>query len=400
MMYDQILIRYGELALKGKNRKMFINQLHRNILNQLKNFPNVTLKSSREQMNLFLNGENPDKIIAACQQIFGIQNLSLAIKVENDLDTIKKAALFALREADTPDTFKVSTKRSNKNFPYDTYQVNNEVGAHLLRNTEGITVDVHQPDLEVRIDIRKNETFITSTKYPGAGGLPVGSSGKTLLQLSGGIDSPVAGYFAMSRGLSLEMIHFHSPPYTSQGAKEKVIDLTRKLSGYGHEIKIHVIPFTAMQQKIHREIPDGYSMTVMRRMMLRISEILASRLGILSITTGESLGQVASQTLESMHTINAVTNYPIIRPLITMDKNEIIDTAKNIGTYPISIRPFDDCCTVFVPSSPKTKPKIERVEYYESQLDLTQELEELLANIEVLTISQHDHSEDALSDLF
>jgi len=400
MLYDHIILKYGEISLKKKNRKDFIKQLRRNVKRQLSQFSNLDIESTREWMMIKLNGEDPNQIIPICQRIFGIQNLSVAVKVDNDLESIKQAALFALQEANNVKTFKVSVRRANKDFPYKSPEMNQIIGGHLLSNTEKVTVDVHNPDLEVNLNIRDHHTYITSKRYPGVGGLPVGSSGSTLLQLSGGIDSPVAGYLAMSRGLRIEAIHFHSPPYTSDGAKQKVIDLTRKLAEHGHDIRIHVIPFTAMQQKIHREIPFGYSMTVMRRMMLRISEIVASKRGILSITNGESLGQVASQTLESMHAINSVTNFPILRPLITMDKQEIIKIAKEIDTYPISIRPFDDCCTVFVPSSPKTKPRKDKVEYYESQLDLTKELEELLANIEEIHVSAKNEDNDPLNELF
>ncbi|HHU19516.1 MAG TPA: tRNA 4-thiouridine(8) synthase ThiI [Bacilli bacterium] len=400
MLYDHIILKYGEISLKKKNRKDFIKQLRRNVKRQLSQFSNLEVESSREWMMIKLNGEDPNQIIPICQRIFGIQNMSVAVKVDNDLDSIKQAALFALQEADNVKTFKVSVRRANKEFPYNSPEMNQIIGGHLLSNTDNVTVDVHNPDLNVNINIRDNFSYITSKRYPGVGGLPVGSSGSTLLQLSGGIDSPVAGYLAMSRGLRIEAIHFHSPPYTSDGAKQKVIDLTQKLAEHGHDIKIHVIPFTAMQQKIHREIPFGYSMTVMRRMMLRISEIVALNRGILSITNGESLGQVASQTLESMHAINSVTNFPILRPLITMDKQEIIKIAQEVDTYPISIRPFDDCCTVFVPSSPKTKPRKDKVEYYESQLDLTKELEELLANIEVIHVSAKSKANDPLNELF
>ena len=400
MLYDHIILKYGEISLKQKNRKEFIFQLHRNVKKLLKAFTNLEIKSSRDWITITLNGEDPQEIIPICQRIFGIQNISVAMKVSNDVESIKEAALFALKEAEDVKTFKVSVRRANKKFPHRSPEMNQILGAHLLSNTDGFKVDVHHPDLELKVNIREEHTFITSKQYPGAGGLPVGSSGSTLLQLSGGIDSPVAGYLAMSRGLRIEAIHFHSPPYTSDGAKQKVLDLAHKLAEYGHDINIHIVPFTAMQQKIHREIPFGYSMTVMRRMMLRISEIVASKRGILSIATGESLGQVASQTLESMHAINAVTSYPVLRPLITTDKNEIIEIAKKIDTYPISIRPFDDCCTVFVPRSPKTKPKKDKVEYYENQLDLTKELDELLANIEVIQISSSAQAKDALDELF
>ncbi|MBM7543030.1 tRNA uracil 4-sulfurtransferase ThiI [Amphibacillus cookii] len=399
MLYDHILIRYGELSLKGKNRKVFINQLHENVRHQLKDFPSVKIKSGRDRMSILLNGADPQAIIDICRFIFGIQSLSLAIKTENNEVAIKEAALYALKEVENVRTFKVTTKRGDKDFPIDSQTFNHVIGAHLLKNTENITVNVHQPDVEIHIDIRKGATFITSARYPGAGGLPVGTSGKSLLLLSGGIDSPVAGYLAMRRGVKIEAIHFHSPPYTSEASKQKVLDLAEKLAEFGHEVNVHIVPFTAMQQKIHREIPHGYSMTVMRRMMLKISEVVAKQRNILSITTGESLGQVASQTMESMHAINAVTAFPIIRPLIAIDKNAIIQTAKEIGTYPISIRPFEDCCTVFVPKAPKTKPKLDKVTCFESQLDLSHELDELLENIKVVTVFGNK-SDDLMQDLF
>ncbi|SDB94310.1 thiamine biosynthesis protein ThiI [Pelagirhabdus alkalitolerans] len=400
MLYDHLLIRYGELALKDKNRKKFINQLHENVRHQLKDFPDAKVKSNRDRMMIELNGVAPSPIIERCQYIFGIQTFSLAIKSDSEEMAIKRAALFALNEADSVQTFKVTTKRANKSFPIGSQDFNYIIGSHLLKNTENIKVDVHQPDLEIHIDIRNDATYVTSERYQGMGGLPVGSSGKTLLLLSGGIDSPVAGYLAMRRGIKIEAIHFHSPPYTSEGAKQKVYDLAKQLSKYGHAIKIHVVPFTAMQQKIHRDIPFGYSMTVMRRMMLKISEIIAEKQDIKSITTGESLGQVASQTMESMHAINAITNYPIIRPLVTMDKSEIISIAKTIDTYPISIRPYDDCCTVFVPNAPKTKPKKEKVEFFEGELDLEQELNDLLDNIETVSLSPFDSDENEMDSLF
>ena len=217
--------------------------------------------------------------------------------------------------------------------------------------------------------------------------------------LSGGIDSPVAGYLTMKRGVGIEAIHFHSPPYTSERAKEKVLDLAQKLAYYGHSVKVHIIPFTALQQTIHREVPHGYSMTIMRRMMMRISEQVAKKRGILSLITGESLGQVASQTLESMHAINAVTNYPVIRPLVSMNKEEIIDISQQIDTYPISIRPYEDCCTVFVPKSPKTKPRLEKVEEFEKAIDTEAEIAKILDNIETIVIKA-DQPKDDIDDLF
>lgn len=400
MLYDHIVIRYGELSLKGKNRKIFINQLHENVRSKLKAYSEVKIKNTRDRMLILLNGLDPEPIINICQSIFGIQNLSLAIKSENEVEKIKASALYALQEANNVKTFKITTRRANKDFPIGSQEFNHVIGSHLLVNSEGITVDVHKPDIELHVDIRKEATYITSQRINGAGGLPVGTSGKSLLLLSGGIDSPVAGYLAMRRGVKIEAVHFYSPPYTSEAAKQKVLDLAKELARFGHDVNVHIVPFTALQQKIYREIPHGYSMTVMRRMMLRISEAIAKREGILSITTGESLGQVASQTMESMHAINAVTNYPIIRPLIAMDKNAIIDIAKEINTYDISVRPYEDCCTIFVPKAPKTKPKLEKVLLFEEKLDVEKEFNAIMSDIETVTLSATKAAIDPIKELF
>lgn len=400
MLYDHIVIRYGELSLKGKNRKIFTNQLHENVRSKLKAYPEVKIKNTRDRMIIILNGLDPEPIINICRSIFGIQNLSLAIKSENEVEKIKASALYALQEANDVKTFKITTRRANKDFPIGSQEFNHVLGSHLLVNTDDVTVDVHNPDIELHVDIRKEATYITSQRINGAGGLPVGTSGRSLLLLSGGIDSPVAGYLAMRRGVKIEAVHFYSPPYTSEAAKQKVLDLANELARFGHDVNVHIVPFTALQQKIYREIPHGYSMTVMRRMMLRISEAIAKREGILSITTGESLGQVASQTMESMHAINAVTNYPIIRPLIAMDKNAIIDIAKEINTYDISVRPYEDCCTIFVPKAPKTKPKLEKVLLYEEKLDVEKEFAEIMSHIETVTLSTTKAANDPLKELF
>lgn len=400
MQYDHIIIRYGEIALKGKNRKLFIGKLHDHVRVKTKGFPNIKIKRTRDRMYIHLNGEDHEAIMEKLKDVFGIQSMSVAIKVENDEETIKEAALFALHEATDVKTFKISTKRVDKTFPIRSQDMNQVLGGHLLTNTSDITVDVHHPDIEIRVEIRKDATYITSKKIIGSGGLPVGSAGKSLLLLSGGIDSPVAGYLAMKRGVKIEAIHFHSPPFTSERAKQKVIDLGQQLTRFGHEIRIHVVPFTKLQQKIYKEIPEGYAMTVMRRMMLRISEKVAAKESILSLTTGENLGQVASQTMESMNTINEVTNYPILRPVITMDKNEIIDISRKIDTYDISIRPYEDCCTIFVPKQPKTKPRREKIHQFEDKVDFTPEIEEAVAGIEVIELKEQVEKTDEFSELF
>ncbi|WP_096269700.1 tRNA uracil 4-sulfurtransferase ThiI [Paucisalibacillus globulus] len=400
MEFDHILIRYGELSLKGKNRKKFVEKLQNNIQQKLVDFPEVKVKRTQGRMFVLLNGHAPQPIMDKVKNVFGIHSLSLAIKVENDLEKIKDAALYALTNSENVNTFKVSVKRINKGFPVRSQELNQILGGHLLSNTESYTVNVHSPDIDVRVEIRGEATYITSSVVRGAGGLPVGTSDKTLLLLSGGIDSPVAGYLAMKRGVQIEAIHFESPPFTSDRAKQKVLDLAEKLTKFGPSIKVHVVPFTKLQQKIFQETPDGYGMTVMRRMMLRISERVCQNEGILSLTTGENLGQVASQTMTSMNTINEVTNYPIIRPLVTMDKDEIIEISKAIDTFDISIRPYEDCCTIFVPKAPKTKPKRDRVNYYESKFNYDDLIQEAIEGIEVIKINDRKVEEDAFEGLF
>lgn len=398
MQYDHILIRYGEMALKGKNIRSFIIRLQENIQKKLKSYPNVKVKRTQGRMFVILNGQDPQPIIDICKNIFGIQSLSLAIKVENDIEQIKEAALYAIKKEENIRTFKIEAKRVNKGFPYGSLELNKLIGGHLLSNTDNITVDVHQPELKLKIEVRAEATYITSANILGAGGMPVGTSGKSLLLLSGGIDSPVAGYLTMKRGVQLEAIHFHSPPFTSERAKQKVLDLAKALTQYGNSIKVHIVPFTKLQQEIFREMPDSYAMTIMRRMMFRVAEAVCKKEKILSLATGESLGQVASQTMESMHVINEVTNYPVIRPLISMDKQEVIGISQKIGTYDLSILPFEDCCTIFVPKAPKTKPRRDKVNEFESKHDFTASIEEAIAGIETVTITQ-DSKEDDFEDL-
>ncbi|SIS51974.1 tRNA uracil 4-sulfurtransferase ThiI [Salimicrobium flavidum] len=402
MQFDHILIRFGEMALKGKNRKHFERQLLENVQYRLKHFKKVIVKKTRGRMYVLLNGEDPHKVMEACQQVFGIYSLSFAIHTENDLESLKEAVLSAVSVEENAKTFKISAKRADKSFPLNSKELNPALGGHILKNKDEMSVDVHHPDVELKVEIRHEGAYVTSKDYRGAGGLPIGSTGKSMIMLSGGIDSPVAGYLTMKRGVEIEAVHFHSPPYTSERAKQKVLDLTRELSKYGKRIKVHIVPFTEIQQKIHRDLPDSYGMTIMRRMMLRITERIAKREGALAITTGESLGQVASQTMESMNTINEVTNYPVIRPLATMDKLEIIDIAEKINTYDISIRPYEDCCTIFVPKEPKTKPNREKTVAIEQSVDFSEDIEKALASIETVQIDGENSSEEkgSFSELF
>lgn len=371
MNYDRILIRYGEISTKGRNRNHFVEKLKQSIQRAICDFPQAKVQGQRERMYIVLNGENASDIMERLRGIFGIQSFSPAVKISKDLEEMKEAALGLFQKVHTEgETFKISVRRADKTYPLDTNELNGIFGAHLLKNVPNLKVDVKKPDIDLRIEIRTEATYLTCENIPGAGGLPIGSSGKAMLMLSGGIDSPVAGFLSMKRGLEMEAVHFFSPPFTSERSKQKVIDLAEKLAkANGGEFTLHIVPFTATQQLIQKQIPENYTMTTTRRLMLKITDALRERQQALAIITGESLGQVASQTLESMYAINDVTSTPILRPLIMMDKTDIIKIAEEIDTLHISNQPYEDCCTVFVPASPKTKPKKEKVEFYESFVD-------------------------------
>lgn len=385
MNVEYILIRYGEMTTKGKNRGRFTSILRENVRNRLKSFENIKITATRDRMYIKLNGEDHEKVAASLKQVFGIHTFSYARKVDTELEAIKKGALQAIEElGETVKTFKVNAQRSYKQFPLNTPQLNRELGGHILQNTEHLTVDVHHPDVAVRVEVRDDATYITCGEEYGAGGYPVGVGGKVMLLLSGGIDSPVAAYMLLKRGVSIEAIHFESPPFTSDRAKQKVTDLASKLTRYCRRVTLHVIPFTEVQKAIHKEMPASYTMTIMRRIMLQIAEKVSVERKALALATGESLGQVASQTLDSMHTINEVTNYPVLRPLLAMDKLEIMDIAKKIDTYDISIRPYEDCCTIFSPANPTTKPKRDKVARFESRFDFTDLINVAVASKETL----------------
>ncbi|WP_318507999.1 tRNA uracil 4-sulfurtransferase ThiI [Bacillus sp. T3] len=402
MNYDRIIIRYGEISTKGRNRKLFIDKLRKSIKSLLRNTPKAKIDASRDRMYILLNGEKGEEIIEGLKGIFGIQSFSPAIKVEKDIEQMKAAALSLFQQVYQPGkTFKITGKRSDKTFSLTSEDINQEFGAHLLINIDGLKVDVKKPDINLLIEIRTDAAYLSCETIRGARGLPVGSSGKGMLMLSGGIDSPVAGYLAMKRGLEIEGVHFFSPPFTSERSKQKVIDLTEKLAKVSGYVDLHIVPFTEIQQIIQKQIPENYSMTTTRRMMLRITDELRKKREGLAIITGESLGQVASQTLESMYAINEVTNTPIIRPLITIDKHDTIEIAQSIDTYEISIRPFEDCCTVFVPSSPKTKPKRDKVLHYESYFDFEPYIQKAVEGTEMIRIKiGHTNHNMSVDDLF
>jgi tRNA uracil 4-sulfurtransferase len=389
--YDRILIRYGELSTKGRNRKHFITNLRKRIRESLKEYKNIQIQGGHDRMYILLNGENSEPIMEQLSTVFGIQSFSLAVRTDQNIDEVKEVGLALVGQMfQEGNTFKVSTRRGDKTFEYDTNEINHAVGSHILKNIEAIKVDVKNPDINLVIDVRTDGIYLSCGVVHGAGGLPVGSSGKAMLMLSGGIDSPVAGYLTMKRGVRVEAVHFQSPPFTSERAKQKAIDLAKKISAYSGFVKMHFVPFTKIQETIHKQIPEGYSMTATRRIMLRITDEIRMKNNGLAIVTGESLGQVASQTLESMVAINDVTATPILRPLISMDKLDIIDIAKKIDTFEISSLPFEDCCTIFTPPSPKTRPKLEKIQYYESSVDFDTLIEESLNNIETIIVNNED----------
>lgn len=382
--YDHIMVRFGELSTKGKNKKEFISILYFNIKHALKEFPNVTVSSRYDHIYVHLNGENEEPIIKRLQDVSGIQALSLVHKCENDIEVIKSASL-ELIKLEEGKTFKVKVKRGNKRFPMDSDQITRVVAPVILRNTE-LKVDVHNPDILLQLEVRDEGTYIFTKTISGAGGYPLGVAGKSMHMLSGGIDSPVAAYLLMKRGVTIECIHFASPPYTQEAVIYKLEDLLRKLNRYQPRIRLNIVPFTKIQEAIYDNTPDSYCITLMRRMMFRLASRLAKRRNCPVISSGESVGQVASQTLQSMNVINQVTSIPVIRPCATMDKLEIIKISEKIDTYEISIRPYEDCCTIFTPKAPKTSPHLDDVILYESKFDYESLINEALGNIEVKII--------------
>lgn len=388
MKYDGILIRYGEMSLKGKNRNRFEDRLLTNVSNALSAFPNVHVSKRFRRMYIDLNGQEYEPVKDALKKVFGIQSFSPVKIVPLELEPIREIALQVFRDASSssPSTFKVDVRRANKRFPHNSMEMNHLVGSYILQRSPQLTVDVHQPDLTVSVDIREEGAYIFSQIVYGGGGLPTGSNGKGMLLLSGGIDSPVAGYLAMKRGVQVEAVHFHSYPYTSEKAKQKVIELARILTQYGGPIRLHMVSLTDIQTEIRRHCPDSLTITIMRRMMMRIAERLADKRGAAAIITGESLGQVASQTLESMQVIHQTARLPIIQPAIALDKTEIISLAERIGTYELSILPYEDCCTIFLPKSPATKPNLLATERAEHKFDYQPMIDDAVNKVETLTI--------------
>lgn len=375
-----IMIHYGELGTKGNNKKAFVAQLNKNIRHALKKFDvNVTYDHDHTFVNF--SGE-AEPIISRLKDVSGIQRISLVYKLPRDLEILKQKSLELIKEAEGK-TFKVEAKRTDKTYPLSSPEIERAIASIILKNTS-FKVDVHNPDIKVFVQMRNDASYVYLNTVNGAGGYPLGMNGKVLMLLSGGIDSPVASYLLLRRGIKIECLHFASPPYTSTAVIDKLEDIIGKLSYYQEDIKLHIVPFTKLQEEIYNHVEEPYCITIMRRMMVRIASIYAKKTNCLAIATGESVGQVASQTLNSIQVINSVTNFPMLRPLCTLDKLDIIKISKQIGTYDISIRPHEDCCTIFAPKKPKTKPKEEECLYYEKRFDYETLVNECVENIETI----------------
>jgi len=390
--YDHLMVRFGELSTKGKNKKTFIKILGENIERVLKEYDKLVIDVRYDHIYIALNDYDYQPIVDKLKDVSGIHAISLVYKCEKNIDVITSSSLELISQEEGK-TFKVKAKRSDKSFELHSDDIIRKVATIILKNTN-FKVDVHNPDINLSVEVRDEAAYIFCKTIEGAGGYPLGIGGKSMHMLSGGIDSPVAAYLLMKRGVTIECIHFASPPYTQQAVIYKLEDLLRKLNKYQPKIRLNIIPFTKIQEAIYDNVDESYCITLMRRMMFRLADRLAKRRRCPIISSGESVGQVASQTLQSMNVINAVTNMPVIRPCAVMDKLEIIGVAKKIDTYEISIRPYEDCCTIFTPKAPKTMPHLESVESYETKFDFDSMIEEALNNIEVKYISEEDIQND------
>ena len=404
-MKELIMIRYGELSTKGKNKRNFVSTLAKNIREALSEYPDIKINQQHDFMFMELNGAPQEEVLSGLEKVFGIQSFSPAIELARDFDLLKEAAIKLVKAEIAKNgvqSFKVATSRSDHNYSMDTNEVNQALGGFLAEEFPELKVQMKKPDLTIRVKVRENDFLVSSEWINGAGGLPVGTSANAVLMLSGGIDSPVAGYLAMKRGIRITAVHFASPPYTSPQALNKAKDLTEKLTKFGGWINFVEVPFTETQEAIKEHVNPAYLMTITRRMMMRISDELRKQYNGLAIINGESIGQVASQTLESMFAINEVTSTPVIRPVVSMDKLEIIDISQKIDTFDLSIQPFEDCCTVFAPPSPKTKPKLDDIAYYEAKLDiegLVQRAVEGAMGEKIMPGSRSKEDSEAFSDL-
>ena len=387
-MNKVLLLKFGELFLKGRNRREFLKLLRYNIEQKLKG---LAYKLSETQGRLVVSNfsaDIEDELISRLQKVFGLIGVASAVEIDTAMEDIERYV--GGFDVENYKTFKIEAKRADKTFPMTSMEIERHLGGVVLDKNPNLKVDLYNPELVINVEIRvNNKTYIYSNLYPCANGLPLGSAGKGLLLLSGGIDSPVAGYLMSKRGLKLEAVHFHSYPYTSAQAKEKVIELAKEISEYCGEIKLHVVSFTEIQEQIHKNCDAEYMITIMRRIMMRIAERLCKKNGLGAIVTGESLGQVASQTMQSMTVTNSVVALPVFRPVIAFDKEEIMNVARKIGTYETSILPYEDCCTVFLPKNPVIRPTISRAEYLEKSLDIDSLVKTAVLNEEIIDIKNY-----------
>lgn len=381
-----IIVRYCEIHLKGKNRGYFEKLLQTNIQNALSGISHkLKVMHSRYLIENY-NEDEYNLIVEKLKKVAGVHTISPAMVVDSDYGAIKEVAFELCK--DRSGTFKVETNRADKTFPLDSMSVSRNLGGDILENFPNLKVDVKNPSFVVNVDIREDgKTFVYNEIIRCLSGMPVGSAGRGLLLISGGIDSPVAGYLTCKRGMKVDCLHFHSFPYTGEAAKQKVIDLTKRIGDFNGGINLYIVSFTHIQEAIHKNCPEEFMITLMRRFMMRIAERLAKRLGDQAIITGESLGQVASQTIESITSSNSVVeNLPVLRPLIMFDKLDIIEISKKIDTYDISVLPYEDCCTVFLPKFPAIKPNLEKVIQAESRLNVEELTAEALDNIERISL--------------
>ena len=386
-----ILIKYGELSTKKGNRNFFIKTLYDNIKCKLKKY-DVRISKDRARMYIEFLDSDLEDIKKIIDRIFGIHMYHIATIVDTNIEDIKSTVLNIMKDEDFK-TFKVETKRSDKSFEIHSQDMNRVLGGVILKNIDGVSVDVHNPDILVTVEIREKNSYIYLNSYKGSGGYPVGTQPKGMLMLSGGIDSPVAGYLAMKRGVKFDAVYFEAIPHTSLEARNKVVELCRKLANYTDQINLHVVNFTPIQEEIYKNCREDYCITIMRRMMYRIMEKISKSHKGYAIINGESIGQVASQTLTSMNVINSVTNMPVIRPVACLDKLEIMDIARKIDTYETSILPFEDCCTVFVPKHPVINPRIDISEFEENKFDYLSMIDVAVDTINTIKVSEDMNNE-------
>lgn len=384
-MEKVILIRYGEISLKGLNKSFFVDMLVKNIKSSLKRIHENKVERIQGRFIVRVNEENYLEAISRLKKVFGIVSISEAYCVDKDMENIKSISLDIMSKHQGEYTFKVESRRADKKFEMNSQELSSYIGGYILNNLDNIKVDVKSPQRKLYIEIRE-KAYVYNEIIPGLGGLPVGCSGIGTLMLSGGIDSPVAGYMMAKRGVSIVGVHFHSYPYTSERAKDKVIELTEILSQYTGKIKLYIVSFTDLQQELLMKCNERLTTILMRRLMMKITEKIANKEGSKALISGESLGQVASQTMESLLATNESVQLPVFRPLIGLDKQEIVDISQRIGTFDTSILPYEDCCTVFVPKHPDTRPSLKKVLSEENKLSVQELIEEAILNCEILEI--------------